>query len=220
MRVTTLEARGRAWLYGLLGRVFDDVPDAELTARLVDESPRLAGLARALGAGDASIDTLENIEVGDAEAMGIEYTSLFEMHDRIYPFASCWTGEKPRLMREPWAAANAFYRRLGLGLTEERLARADHIGTELSFMSVLAGRLASAVDEAEASAAAREFDTFLASHVLAWAGRFCAAVMADRRSRYYSAYAELLSYALAAESALEGEQVTLMSTDSLKEVGQ
>lgn len=194
------EALGRAWLYGLLGVIFDDVPTQDTLNRLSSgEAARLAEVARSLGVPASSAHMIREFPDAGLEALGVEYTSLFEAHERIYPYASCWTSEKPRLMRKPWAMARAAYERSGLGLAEERLARADHIGTELSFLSVLAQREAEVASSDAKGDAHAEFVNFLEVHVIIWMPEFCTAVMQDRRAIRYAAIAEALSAVLGAE---------------------
>lgn len=214
------EALGRAWLYGLLGRLFDDIPDSELMNLMIGgDAVRLAAIAREIGVSTDSAARIEAVSADDAVSLGVEFTTLFEAHGRIYPFASCWTGEKPRLMRKPWAMANAFYQRLGLGLSEERLPRADHVGTELSFLSVLAAREAEARGTDDVAAASVEFERFLAVHVLTWVPEFCAKVRADTRADFYAVLAETLQAVLAIEAPDNGNEPAVVSTDTSKEVG-
>lgn len=196
------EALGRSWFYGLLGVLFDDVPSAEtLEALKQGQAAQLAQVARGLGVSEKSVKRIESMPEAGVTSLGVEYTSLFEAHDRIYPYASCWTGEKPRLMREPWAMAQAFYSRMGLGLSEERVARADHIATELSFLSALAQRVAESESDSDARLMQSEFERFFGAHVLTWAPRFCDKVLGDPRADRYAAIAELLAAAIGAEVA-------------------
>ena len=200
---STSTALGREWVYGLLGTLFDDVPDALLLNRLRDgEALRLADVARGLGVSATSTERIASVAGVDMTTLNIEYTSLFEAHKRVYPFASCWLAEKPRLMRKPWAMANAFYARFGVGLPEDRAMRADHIGTELLFVSLLASRQAAAGDSDEAASLERETERFLSLHLQTWVPDFCRKVVEDERSDYYAAFCELTAALLSAESAL------------------
>lgn len=213
------EAQGRAWLYGLLGRLFDDVPDDELMVRLTNgDRARLAAVAAAVGVSQESASKIAALTTDDTTPMAVEFTSLFEAHSRIYPFASCWTGEKPRLMRKPWAMVNSEYARFGFGLSEDRLPRADHIGTELSFLSVLASREAGQSCASEQSVARAEFERFLMDHMLPWVPAFCAKVISDARADVYAAFAETLAAVLASEIPGTTAVPNFMFEDSPQEV--
>lgn len=114
-------------------------------------------------------------EGGDAvQRASVEYTKLFIGPPR--PAAAPWetmyraegntvgfgeaTFEMQRLLREE-----------GLKVSNENNQYADHIGIELLYASVMAGRLANAEGEGEGPALRAQLGSFAASHPLAWIGK-------------------------------------------------
>lgn len=200
------QAAGRAAMWGLLSRLFDDEPDEETIRRLAEDADGLLKVLEAIGApaedvaaiAERSRTALED----DRIALRAEYTGLFEAHKRIYPFASCWMpDEKPRVLGPRAFKAQGFYAEAGVGLSEERLFRADHVGTEMAFLSTVAGRAANAEDQASFDRAMDLYVRFLQEAVLAWMPQFFQRVASDPRASFFASVARVAAAFLKADAA-------------------
>lgn len=173
-----IETGGEEWLrsrvYGLLGRLFADIPGPEviepLTALEVDpaDGPLAEGWR---GLADAA-------RASDAEALDIEYHALFIGLGRgeIMPFATWYlTGF---LMGRPLVRLRQDLRRLGLEREDDVHEPEDHIAALFEAMALLSG------PEGSSLAAQREFFT---AHLAGWVERFMQDLRAAQSARFYKA---------------------------------
>lgn len=173
-----IEPGGEEWLrsrvYGLLGRLFADIPGPEviepLTALEVDpaDGPLAEGWG---GLADAA-------RASDVEALDIEYHALFIGLGRgeIMPFATWYlTGF---LMGRPLVRLRQDLRRLGLERGDGVHEPEDHIAALFEAMALLSG------PEGSSLAAQREFFN---THLAGWVERFMQDLRAAQSARFYKA---------------------------------
>jgi TorA maturation chaperone TorD len=96
------------------------------------------------------------------------------------------------------------YKELGLGLQEKHLFRADHVGTELAFLSVAASKMTQAETDEEREAVRAVFVRFLEKDVLVWMPEFFDKVAADPRASFYGAAAVVAKQFLAMDASALG----------------
>jgi len=190
------EARGRQAAYALFGRLFERELEREDLASLASGPGAVvlrAFVEAGLPASEAEriIDVAGRADESTVETLNVEYTSLFEAHNRIYPHASCWGATKPMLMGAAWHKVLDFYREAGLAPEDDKAWLADHVGTELYFASVLAARAADAQSSKRVKEAHETFVAFLGGHVLPWVPRFLESVEADPRADFYADVARI-----------------------------
>lgn len=185
------EASGRRATYALFARLFETELDADALRSLAEGEGRMVldGLA-ALGVAENSakrvVAVADSADESVVQRLAIEFNGLFQAHNRVYPHASCWGMDKPKLMGPAWHKVLDFYRHEGLSPHPDRAWLADHIGTELYFASVMAGRVADAPGAQEAQDAQERFTAYIEEHIVPWVPRFLDAVAADERSGFYA----------------------------------
>lgn len=185
------EAQGRQVAYALLGRLFERELglDEVLSIGTGEGRQVLLSLAEAGIAWNSANRLIAATNSGGestVERLSVEYSRLFNAHNRIYSHASCWLGERPRLMGEPWREVLDFYHREGLAPHEENIWLADQVGTQFYFASVLSGRVAQAGSARDARKALEVLVEYLKTHVMTWAPRFLDKVAGDPRADFYA----------------------------------
>jgi len=184
------EAQGRQVVYALLGRLFErELGLEEVLSIGTGESMQVllslseAGIAR--NSANRLIAAASGGDESTVERLSVEYSRLFNAHNRIYSHASCWLGERPRLMGEPWREVLDFYHREGLVPREENIWLADHVGTQIYFASVLSGRVAQAGSARDVRKTLEVLVEYLKTHVMTWVPRFFDKVAGDPRADFY-----------------------------------
>jgi len=185
------EARGRQVVYAFLGRLFErELGLGEVLSIGTGEGMQvLLSLSEAGVAWNSANRLIAATGGGDertVERLSVEYSRLFNAHNRIYSHASCWLGERPRLMGEPWREVLDFYHREGLVPREENIWLADHVGTQLYFASVLSERIAQAESARDARKSLEILVEYLKTHVMTWVPRFLDRVAGDPRADFYA----------------------------------
>ena len=195
----------RSALYGLLQRVFSDVPDDDLarneSSAVMDQCFDVLRLAYGL-------EDRRSVAIGEVAARAQsdgtcmetdwtlegEYTRLFVGVGK--PAVCLWesiciTGVNA-LFQPGTLAVRQFYASLGFEARDKGRVADDHMAIELAFMRELA------------LAASRELNprrmellqaqcAFLAEHLSRWVDSFAEQVVASDKSGYYAGYARLLA---------------------------
>jgi DMSO reductase family type II enzyme chaperone len=183
----------RAAAYKLLATAFGD-PDATALGELstaawpapIAGSPPLREAATALRAAAADPSALEEEHVG-----------LFARDVRCSPYESAY-GDGRRFGGKTVELADiaGFYEAFGLELSSTRPEMPDHIGVELTFMSVLCLKEAWALHEGlteERAVTGATQRAFLTDHLGRWAEAFARELAARASSPFYAAAAALLA---------------------------
>lgn len=143
--------------------------------------PQLAEHARRLGT--AFVDQ-------DAQTLLIDYTRLFlgPVQMLARPYGSYWLSGETTVMRDSSMHVLDLYGQGGFEIDAEFRELPDHVAVELEFLYLLIfkqaqARHAGAADEAAAMAALQQ--RFLAQHLGAWVGPFCAAIRAGAETAFY-----------------------------------
>lgn len=172
----TTRADGEEWLrsrvYGLLGRLFADVPPAEIVEPLrgLDVDPADGPLA------EGWCGLAESARAVDAEALDIEYHALFIGLGRgeVMPFATWYlTGF---LMGRPLVKLRRDLRALGLERERDVHEPEDHIAALFEAMALLSG------PDGGSFAAQREFFN---AHLASWVERFMQDLQGAPSARFY-----------------------------------
>jgi TorA maturation chaperone TorD len=157
-------------------RLFDSMLDA---ARRID--PGLAEHARRLGAAFAA---------QDLQTLLVDYTHLFlgPVQTLARPYGSVWLSGETTLMQDSSMAVLELYGQGGFEIDEAFRELPDHVAVELEFLYLLIFNLNRARREGDADAASATAalqQRFLAQHLGAWIGPFCAAVQAGAETAFY-----------------------------------
>lgn len=185
------EARGRQAAYALFGRLFERELDLE-DVRSIDSGEGgqvFRALSEAGVASNSANRAIAATSLGDedtVERLSVEYARLFSAHNRIHSHASCWLGDRPRLMGEPWREVLDFYHNEGLVPHEKNIWMADQAGAQLYFASVLSGRVAETGSAADASKSLETLGDYLKTQVMTWVPRFLDKVAGDPRADFYA----------------------------------
>lgn len=194
-------ARSRA--YALFGEALA-YPDTELREALVD-----GGLALPLRDCLTAISSdfadpperwLALQDVGDAEALAIEYTRLFDAGASGPPcplYGGLYGGDRMAKMEE----AVRFYNHFGLKLSDEQRELPDHISTQLEFMHFLAYREVEALQaEMDPGAYRRAQRDFIARNLGAWTPKLCERLEKENADAYFQTLIGLLVELLEADN--------------------
>lgn len=170
-----------------------------LEALGVDASDQLQRMRNVLSAAE-----LESV----SQRLNIEATRLFHVHlpePPAIPYESVWREPERLAMGRSAVAVAAVYRESGIAPRETFADQApDHIARELEFVAAAARSEASALQDGDAERAerwARVRGDFLSEHVQRWVPEFLQAVVADGRSEFFRAVAEVGIGVLAATAA-------------------
>lgn len=199
----------RSVLYGLLHRVFADVPDTSLAELEQSEVVQTAcevyrDIAGRFGKMyDLAVPALRDDDGNNSATVDGEYNRLFVGVGK--PAVSTWesvylTGNSA-LFQENTLAVRRFFERYNLQSRDYPRVADDHIAIELAFMREMSMRTAdnpSAQDILEAQ------NSFLQSHLGLWVGQFAQEVEAKSKVNYYRAYARFLAEFIETDSALLG----------------
>ncbi len=157
-------------------RLFDSMLAA---ASRID--PGLAEHARRLG---------EAFAGQDLQTLLVDYTRLFlgPVQTLAKPYGSVWLSGETTLMQDSSMAVLELYGQGGFEIDEAFRELPDHVAVELEFLYLLIfnlnqARRAADADAASATAALQQ--RFLAQHLGAWIGPFCAAVQAGAETAFY-----------------------------------
>lgn len=174
----TAPQEGEEWLrsrvYGLLGRLFADIPAPEVIEPLaaLDVEPSAGPLA------EGWRDLGEAARASDAEALDVEYHALFIGLGRgeVMPFATWYmTGF---LMGRPLVRLRQDLRALGLERESGVHEPEDHIAALFEAMALLSG------PDGGSFAAQREFFN---AHLAGWVERFMQDLQGAPSARFYKA---------------------------------
>ncbi|HSM55640.1 MAG TPA: molecular chaperone TorD family protein [Candidatus Sulfomarinibacteraceae bacterium] len=202
---------GQYLLFGLLGKLFYNIPDAELLDTLVqddvfDEAPFAATQAPAVeGLGllrEWSEAYAHSEEQGEMLAdVKADHTRLFVVTEKLplTPWESVYYSEERLLFQESTVDVRNWYAQFGLETVTGRSEPEDHIGLELAFVAHLAHRALMALDAGNEQA----FQQLLAAqkgfcqkHLMVWAPLWCAQMVEYARTDFYRGLALLLRGAL------------------------
>ncbi|PWG62220.1 TorD/DmsD family molecular chaperone [Spiribacter halobius] len=164
----------RSRVYGLLGRLFADIPPAEVIEplRALEVDPADGPLA------EGWHGLAEAARAAGDEALDIEYHALFIGLGRgeVMPFASWYlTGF---LMGRPLVKLRRDLRALGVEREDDVHEPEDHIGALFEAMALLSG------PEGGSFAAQREFFN---AHLASWVERFMQDLRGAPSARFYKA---------------------------------
>lgn len=195
----------RAVLYGLLQRVFSDVPDDDLAA---NESGEVVGQCLEVLRAACGLEDCREATVGEAAARGREAAAAGQAawtidgeYNRLFvgvgkPAVCMWesiyaTGVNA-LFQPDTLAVRQFYADWGFQARDKGRVADDHVAIELAFLRELA--IAAAQEEGpRRQVLLQAQQAFLAEHVSRWADAFAEQVAANDKSSYYAGYARLLA---------------------------
>jgi DMSO reductase family type II enzyme chaperone len=207
-------AMARAFLHQFLARAFED-PSIETWAWLTDASTAraLRCAAEALGNLQPSAPSLlSRLQVENFQSFQTAYVIAFGHAAR----GDCPLNEieyadlKADPLFQPHRLADiaAFYHAFGMEIAADAAERADHLGMELEFMSVLAAKEAYALElqlEADQLQLCRQAQKeFLREHLGRWTPAFARRLARVARDEALAAFADLLAAFVAGECARFG----------------
>lgn len=190
----------RAWMYGLLARLYrvevDPVLLEQLRAMrfpastgnvLMDKGYRL--LAGYVGRADA----------GTLTELAVDYVRAFighgiDGHAAAYPFESVYTSTKRLMMQGARDEVLALYRAEGVDKAPDWKDGEDHVALELEFMKTLAERSAQALragDDVEAARLLEVQRAFRDDHLANWVPTFARGMRIFAKTDLYLALADL-----------------------------
>ena len=188
-------------LYAFLARVFCEEISIDLLRSL--RSPRLRNEFRAGG-----IDLDEHFLAADEEtlieALAVEYAGLFlGPGGHVNTHESVQAEKDGYLWGDRTVAVRHFIENAGVSYRDNFRGIPDHISVELEFMAVLTRFEAAEWNAGNAERAANCLEyqrEFLAMHLGAWCGKFCAQVVERAGMPLYRQMATLLADLVASES--------------------
>lgn len=204
-------ARGRA--YAVFARLFE-YPDAAAIERirsggvaeevadvLEDVAAGVAAdVASDIAAEYATPDHESLCDAGDADALAVEFTRLFDATASEPPcplYGGAYGGARMKTMEE----AVRFYEHFGLTLSETPRELPDHLATQLEFLHFLAFREAETLAErGDAGPWCRAQRDFIARHPGRWVSELRRRLGRERPMRYFAEVAARLEALLAGES--------------------
>jgi TorA maturation chaperone TorD len=205
----------RAQVYEVLATLYLQPPSRELVTALLGlaESPALADLSCG-GAAD-SLRRYALSYTGDLEALQQEFHDLFTVPLGRYvtPYESVYRDERMvgeervrgLLMGPSTLAILHAYRQHGFALSPECSELPDHIGVELSFMSLLCQREREGRQAGDDAMVGRLLECqlrFLQDHLLRWVPHLRERVAANAPSEFYRGVAGLTEDFLSADRAI------------------
>ena len=184
----------RARGLGFLVQVLDTSPDEDFCAMM---SPiRFGGLPTSgYGLMDAFWEEGSEKDMGEVSLeLRRDWTRLFRgvspsygpppPYEYVYVSAA---GQDPHQL----VALTRLYASRGIVISPEERNRADYLGYELAFASLLLEDAANAPDEASRDVALGTFAAFVDDH-LGWVAGFCERVQDEAATNYYRGYAQVL----------------------------
>jgi TorA maturation chaperone TorD len=111
-----------------------------------------------------------------------------------------------KLFGRPALEAERFYRSEGLTPKYGRVAFADHVGAELTFMAHLCRQQARALAEGDEQAACRLEEKqyrFASDHLFGWVEEFCEALGAGAATQFFKGLAQMLLAFVAVEKKID-----------------
>jgi len=204
------EARGKAGLFRMLGRVLEAEVDEALLADF-----RGALRAPLAEAGARFDEAFFEAPAGELlEALREEFTGLFVAPGGVPPYASVF--ETGRMFQEPADRAERAYRESGLTFVARMSGEfPDHVGTMLGFVAVLLDAEADALergDDAGADALGERCGRFVVEELGRWAPGWC------RRARAAAMHVFYREVLFLAEDVLWSELLRTVDRRRLKEL--
>jgi TorA maturation chaperone TorD len=208
-------AESRAQVYAILAALYLHAPSRELVTALLNlaASPALADLSH--GAAVESLRHYAASYAGDLEGVQQEFHDLFTVPLGRYvtPYESVYRDERlvgeervRGLLMGPSALAVVHtYRENGFALSPECTELPDHIGVELSFMSLLCRRECEARQASDATSVEQACACevrFLEEHLLCWVPHLRERIAANASSDFYRGIAYLTEDFLSADRAI------------------
>jgi TorA maturation chaperone TorD len=208
-------AHMRAQVYEVLATLYLQSPSPALVTALLGlaGSPALAYLSS--GAAAELFRRYALSYAGDAEALQGEFNDLFAVplgryvtpYESVYRDAHVVGGQRVRglLMGPSTLAVLQAYREHGLALSPECAELPDHIGVELSFMSLLCERERTAHESGHDAQLAQILECelrFLEHHLLRWVPHLKRRIAANARSDFYRGVGHLTEDFLSADRAV------------------
>lgn len=201
---------GEMLLFGLLGRAFQNYPAAEerpWLQTLIDED-----MFQEAPFGASQSDVAEGLQLLQAwsraglsdqnfQALQDDYTRMFIGPAKVMvpPWESVYFNRERLTFQEQTLDVRGWYRRFGLQSEQLYSEPDDHIGLELAFLSHLAQRGLSALEQG----AQEEFERimnahreFLDQHPRQWASAFCEGLIENAATPFYKGLALLTRGAL------------------------
>lgn len=167
----------RAWLYGLLARLYRVEVDQVFLGQLqAMKFPASTG-NKAMDQGYREIaGYLAHAGAGSLTELAVDYVRAFighgiDGHAAAYPFESVYTSPKRLMMQGARDEVLALYRSEGVDKAPDWKDGEDHVALELEFMGTLATRAAQALrsgDDAEAARLLEVQRAFLENHLHNW----------------------------------------------------
>lgn len=190
----------RAYMYRLLGRIYQEEVDEALyqqlsTLRFNSECDE-GELSKGYRAFEVFFqkNTLDPIT-----DLAVDYARVF-LGAGIFegvvadPYESVYTSPERLIMQDARDAVLALYRQFGLDKDEKLNVPEDHIALEFEFMAHLCNRSKEALHQGEypqAETFIAAQSNFLHTHLLNWVPRFCDDILACTQSDFYRAVAEM-----------------------------
>lgn len=206
---------GHYLLFGLLGKLFYSMPDADLIRSLVqdgvfEETPSAADQPTVI----SGLSTLQEWSRDYAEEphelladIQADYTRLFVVTERlpVTPWESVYYNDERLLFQSSTVDVRHWYARYGLEPVKGRREPEDHIGLELAFVAHLARRALLALeagnDENFQDLLSAE-RAFCEKHLMVWAPLWCDQMVEYARTPFYRGLALVLRGALHELSAV------------------
>jgi TorA maturation chaperone TorD len=182
----SIEDRVRAGLYGLLGVVLTEPPDAEQLMQIAAMRPNESPLGKAMGR------LSQTAMATDPRAVAAEFKTLFG--SILKPVASAHVADK-----EAFAAAlKADNERLGITPFEGEDGPEDHIA---ALCDTMAGLILSQHNE---GLTPQDHKAFFLAHIAPWAGKFFEGLEGKRTAKFYAPVGSLGKELVASEIVLCG----------------
>ncbi len=171
----------RAWMYGLLARLYRVEVDPVLLEQLrAMKFPASTGNDRMDKGYHQLAGYLARADAGTLTELAVDYVRAFighgiDGHAAAYPFESVYRSEKRLMMQGARDEVLALYRAEGVDKDASWKDAEDHVALELEFMKTLAERAAHALragDEAQAARLLGVQRAFLDDHLRMWLPTF------------------------------------------------
>lgn len=201
---------GHGLAYGFLSRVFYEVPDAELVARLVEDDlladwPVESGQADVQSGLRLMRDFCRGWNDEHLKAIKRDFQRLFIGPDRLPapPWESVYRTADRLIFEEQTLQVRQEYARMGFSAPTQYNEPEDHFGLELLFLVHLSGLGIAALEQNSTEGMDYVLEgmrRFLADHVMVWSPAFLADVIEHAQTDYYRG-AALLARGTLAETA-------------------
>jgi TorA maturation chaperone TorD len=200
-------SRTRGGFYGLLSRLYLEIPDRSLFELDMQPVEALAALPRnegqeaiqKIGQGLSLIRTYLSrqpfLEETELRNLTKDWTRLFrgvEKKGMLPPYESFY---RPETLPEKSAQEiHRLFAEMGIHVPEEWHQPPDYIGVELDFMRLLCGKEEQAWERGKPTSALEVLElerSFLDTHLGLWIPSFCARMVAEAREEFYRGVARL-----------------------------